>query len=171
MTATTTHGLLAGDIVLFDNVTLPGGTGLVNSDFEDKLFQVITVPTATTFTITSSSSGSAASGGTVDVKPYQRVGPAEQTYGYGFGVGNFGGTVSGVASNDLDGALAADSAGNNGSATQIRLTSGTDFPNAGTIAVEDELITYTGKSTNELTGITRAQKGTLRYSRRCNHSR
>ena len=161
MTATTTHGLLAGDIVLFDNVTLPGGTGLVNSDFEDKLFQVITVPTATTFTITSSSSGSAASGGTVDVKPYQRVGPAEQTYGYGFGVGNFGGTVSGVASNDLDGALAADSAGNNGSATQIRLTSGTDFPNAGTIAVEDELITYTGKSTNELTGITRAQKGTV----------
>ena len=161
MTATTTHGLLAGDIVLFDNVTLPGGTGLVNADFEDKLFQVITVPTATTFTITSSSSGSAASGGTVDVKPYQRVGPAEQTYGYGFGVGNFGGTVSGVASNDLDGALAADSAGNNGSATQIRLTSGTDFPNAGTIAVEDELITYTGKSTNELTGITRAQKGTV----------
>ena len=161
MTATTTHGLLAGDIVLFDNVTLPGGTGLVNSDFEDKLFQVITVPTATTFTITSSSSGSAASGGTVDVKPYQRVGPAEQTYGYGFGVGNFGGTISGVASNDLDGALAADSAGNNGSATQIRLTSGTDFPNAGTIAVEDELITYTGKSTNELTGITRAQKGTV----------
>jgi len=161
MTATTTHGLLAGDIVLFDNVTLPGGTGLVNSDFEDKLFQVITVPTATTFTITSSSSGSAASGGTVDVKPYQQVGPAEQTYGYGFGVGNFGGTVSGVASNDLDGALAADSAGNNGSATQIRLTSGTDFPNAGTIAVEDELITYTGKSTNELTGITRAQKGTV----------
>ena len=160
MTATTTHGLLAGDIVLFDNVTLPGGTGLVNADFEDKLFQVITVPTATTFTITSSSSGSAASGGTVDVKPYQRVGPAEQTYGYGFGVGNFGGTISGVASNDLDGALAADSAGNNGSATQIRLTSGTDFPNAGTIAVEDELITYTGKSTNELTGITRAQKGT-----------
>ena len=161
MTATTTHGLLAGDIVLFDNVTLPGGTGLVNADFEDKLFQVITVPTATTFTITSSSSGSAASGGTVDVKPYQRVGPAEQTYGYGFGVGNFGGTISGVASNDLDGALAADSAGNNGSATQIRLTSGTDFPNAGTIAVEDELITYTGKSTNELTGITRAQKGTV----------
>ena len=160
MTATTTHGLLAGDIVLFDNVTLPGGTGLVDADFEDKLFQVITVPTATTFTITSSSAGSAASGGTVDVKPYERVGPAEQTYGYGFGIGNFGGTVSGVATNDLDGALAADSAGNNGSATQIRLTSGTDFPNAGTIAVEDELITYTGKSTNELTGITRAQKGT-----------
>ena len=160
MTATTTHGLLTGDIVLFDNVTLPGGTGLTDADFEDKLFQVTTVPTATTFTITNSASGSAASGGTVDVKPYQAVGPAAQTYGYGFGVGNFGGTVSGAATNDLDGALAADSAGNNGSATQIRLTDATEFPSAGTIAVEDELITYTGKAGNELTGITRAQKGT-----------
>ena len=33
-------------------VTLPGGTGLSDSDFEDKLFQVITTPTAVTFTIT-----------------------------------------------------------------------------------------------------------------------
>ena len=47
-------------------------------------------------------------GGSMTVKPYQTVGPAAQTYGYGFGVGNFGGTVSGVATNDLDGALAAD---------------------------------------------------------------
>ena len=47
MTATTTHGLLVGDIVLFDNVTLPGGTGLTDADFEDKLFQVITVPLQT----------------------------------------------------------------------------------------------------------------------------
>jgi hypothetical protein len=160
ITTSSSHGLLAGDIVLFDSVTLPGGTGLSDSDFEDKLFQVITTPTAVTFTITFTASGSSATGGSVDVKPYAPVGPAAQTYGYGFGVGNFGGTVSGVATNDLDGALAADSQGNNGSATQIRLTDASGFPTSGTIAVEDELITYSGKSTNELTGIARAQKGT-----------
>ena len=40
---------LVGDIILFDSVTLPGGTGLTNADFEDKLFQVITVPTSYNF--------------------------------------------------------------------------------------------------------------------------
>ena len=39
------HNLAVGDIVQLDNVTLPGGTGYSNSDFEDKNFQVITVPT------------------------------------------------------------------------------------------------------------------------------
>jgi hypothetical protein len=160
ITTSAAHGFLAGDIILFDSVTLPGGTGLSDSDFEDKLFQVITTPTAVTFTITFTASGSSATGGSVDLKPYAPVGPAAQTYGYGFGVGNFGGTVSGVATNDLDGALAADSQGNNGSATQIRLTDASAFPASGTIAVQNELITYSGKSTNELTGIARAQKGT-----------
>ena len=169
MTATSSHGLLAGDIVLFDNVTLPGGTGLTDADFEDKLFQVITVPTATTFTITSSSAGSAASGGTVDVKPYQRVGPAAQTYGYGFGVGNYGGTVSGVQTTTLNGALLDDANGTGGAGTSITLTSTTGFPTGGgtiivsdTPAVDGELITYGGVSGSDLTGITRAVKGSTR---------
>ena len=169
MTATSSHGLLVGDIALFDNVTLPGGTGLTDADFEDKLFQVITVPTATTFTITSSSAGSSASGGTVDVKPYQRVGPAEQTYGYGFGVGNFGGTVSGVQTTTLNGALLDDANGTGGAGTSITLTSTTGFPTGGgTIIVSDtpaangELITYGGVSGSDLTGITRAVKGSTR---------
>ena len=70
ITTSSAHNLEEGDIVLFDNVTLPGGTGLSASDFEDKLFQVITTPTSTTFTVTFTSSGSAASGGSVDLKPY-----------------------------------------------------------------------------------------------------
>ena len=49
------HNLSVGDIVQLDSVTLPGGTGFSNSDFEDKNFQVITVPTTGTFTITQSS--------------------------------------------------------------------------------------------------------------------
>jgi len=55
ITTSTSHGLEPGDIVLLDSVTLPSGTGFSASDFEDKLFQVTTVPTPTTFTITQSS--------------------------------------------------------------------------------------------------------------------
>ena len=162
ITTATAHDLEVGDIIVLDSVTLPSGTGLTDAQFEDKKFQVLSAPTSVTFTINSLNQASAvvSTGGSMTVQPYQRVGPSAQTYGYGYGVGNFGGNISGVASNDLDGALAADTAGNNGSATQIRLTSGSAFPDAGTIAIENELITYTGKATNELTGITRATNGT-----------
>ena len=56
------------------------------------------------------------------------MGPAAQSYGYGYGVGNYGGTITGAAQSTLDGGLAADTNGNNGSATQIRLASTTGFP-------------------------------------------
>ena len=161
ITTTAAHGLIDGDIILLDSVTLPGGTGLNDSDFEDKLFQVISTPTADTFTITFTSTGSSATGGSVSVVPYENVGPSAQTYGYGYGVGQYAGTVQGSQTSTLDGALAADTNGNNGSATQIRLASTTGFPTSGgTIAIGNELITYTGVSGVELTGITRAQKGT-----------
>ena len=58
ITTSAAHNSEDGDIILFDSVTLPGGTGLNASDFEDKLFQVISTPTSTTFTITFTSSGS-----------------------------------------------------------------------------------------------------------------
>ena len=169
ITTTSAHNLLAGDIVLFDSVTLPGGTGLTDAAFEDKLFQVITVPTSTTFTVTFTSTGSTATGGSVDLKPYAAVGPAAQTYGYGFGVGNFGGTVSGAATTDLDGTLADDADGTTGST--IAVTSATGFPAGGgtiivsdTPAVDGELIDYTAVSTNNLTVITRAVDGSTRSS-------
>ena len=161
ITTSSAHNLEEGDIVLFDSVTLPGGTGLNASDFEDKLFQVITTPTANTFTITFTSAGSAASGGSVDIKPYERIGPAAQTYGYGFGISQYGGTVQGAQTTTLNGALFADTAGTGGSGTAITLASTTGFPTGGgTIAVGTELITYTGVSSNDLTGITRGTNGT-----------
>ncbi len=174
ITTTSAHSLLAGDIIQLDAVTLPGGTGLTDAQFEDKLFQVLTVSTSTTFTINSSAQASSviSTGGTMTVKPYQSVGPAAQTYGYGFGVGNFGGTVSGAATNDLDGALLDDIYGTGGSpATSIALTSTTGFPAGGgtiivsdTPAVDGELIDYTAVSTNDLTVITRSVDGSTRSS-------
>ena len=165
ITTTTDHDLSVGDIVELSSVTLPSGTGLNGTDFELKLFQVLSVPTPTTFTIDSLNQATAviSTGGTMTVKVYETVGPAAQTYGYGYGVGNYGGNITGALQNDLDGALAADSAGNNGSGTQIRLTSTTGFPTTGTIAVGNELITYTNIAGNELTGISRGALGTATF--------
>jgi hypothetical protein len=92
ITTSGNHNLSAGDIVLLDNVTLPGGTGYADSDFEDKLFQVTSVTSATVFTITQSSNATAtvSTGGSIDVKPYEPVGPSAQSYGYGWGTDTWG---------------------------------------------------------------------------------
>ena len=162
ITTSAAHNINEGDIVLFDSVTLPGGTGFSASDFEDKNFQVITVPTPTTFTITmgSAASGTVATGGSITLKPYEPVGPAAQNYGYGFGIGNYGGTITGVVQTELDGSLNADTAGTGGSGTAVTVDSTTDFPSAGTIAIANELITYTSKSSTQFLGITRGANGT-----------
>ena len=95
LTVSTNHSLTVGDIILLDAVTLPGGTGFVDADFEDKLFQVTSVPSLTTATITQTSNATAtvSTGGSITIYPYDVVGPAEQTYGYGFGVGPYGGNT------------------------------------------------------------------------------
>lgn len=52
------------------------------------------------------------------------------------------------------------SAGISAADTSIALTSAAAFPSSGSITIGNESITYTGKSTNTLTGCTRARDGT-----------
>ena len=162
ITTASAHGLEPGDIVLFVSVTLPSNTGYNPNVFDDKLFQVTSAPTTTTFTITQSTNATAtvSTGGSISVIPYEKIGPAAQSYGYGFGISQYGGTVSGALTSALNGVLTADTAGTAGQGTTINIVSNTGFPTAGTIAVGNELISYTGKGTNTLTGITRGAFGT-----------
>ena len=104
ITTGSNHNLSEGDIVLIDNVTLPGGTGYVDSDFENKLFQVTSITSATVFTITQSTAatGTVATGGSIDIKPYEQVGPAAQSYGYGWGTDTWGTGGWGEASSAND---------------------------------------------------------------------
>jgi len=161
LTFSSAHNLQSGDIILLDNVTVPAGIGLTNSAFEDKLFQVTRVTSNLIAIITGTQTTTgAATGGACDIIPYEPVGPAAQSYGYGFGIGQYGGTVQGSVTTTLNGALLADTNGTGGSGSVINVTSNSGFPTAGTIAVQNELITYTGKGTNTLTGITRGAFGT-----------
>lgn len=86
----TAHNLSVGDLFLFTSVTPP--TGFTGTDFTTNSFQVITVPTADTFTITMAvtSSGTASASGSASVNPYFVVGPLASTLGYGWGAGTWG---------------------------------------------------------------------------------
>ena len=159
-----------GDIIKFD---ITGFTAITNSsytatDFDGKKYMVISKPTSTSITITmanaetGSATGQGAGSGGVRFFQYYHVGPAEQLGAYGWGISQFGGIINGALTFTLDGLLAADTNGNNGSATQIRLNSVTGLPTSGTnfILINNEEISYTGITGNELTGITRGARGT-----------
>ena len=166
ITTSSAHNISVGDIVLFDSVTLPGGTGYTAADFEDKNFQVISVPSPTTFTINQSSNASAtvATGGSITLKPYEPVGPAAQSYGYGFGISEWGGSVTGSATSTLNGGIVA-------ADTTIALTNASSFTasngqvlignfSSGDYASTSELVNYAAVSTNNLTTCSRSQDGT-----------
>jgi len=86
----TSHGLLVGDYFKFKSVSLPGGgeTGYGTSDFETNVFEVISVPTSSTFTITmaSNETGTGMSAqGSATFNKYITIGPTFQTPAYGWG--------------------------------------------------------------------------------------
>ena len=167
ITFSTGHGLNAGDVILLDNFTAITNSNYSASDFDDKKFMVVSAPTNTTITITMPSnetgSGATTSGG-IRVQIYYPVGPAEQLPGFGWGLGSWGGEAANPQTTTLNGALLNDANGTGGSGSSITLTSTTNFPTAGTnfIKVGTEEISYTGVSGNDLTGITRAVRGTTR---------
>jgi hypothetical protein len=94
------HGLDAGDLFTFTNVTPPSGAGYVTADFETNTFQVVTAPNADTFTITMAAAATAttSASGSADINPYATVGPLSQTYGYGWGTGSWSRGTWGSAS-------------------------------------------------------------------------
>jgi hypothetical protein len=88
-----THNLLVGDLITFENFIQPAGSNYIPADFDDIIFEIQTVPSTTTFTITlpTAETGAGATAGTgVDLLPYVVIGPAIETYGYGWGVLTWG---------------------------------------------------------------------------------
>ena len=158
LTFSTAHNIAAGEILLLDNFTTITGSNFSASDFDDKKFMVTSVPTTTTLTITmpsnESGSGATTSGG-IRVRHYYPVGPAVQAKGFGWGLASWGGEEPGATTTTLNGAI-------NASTTTIVLTDASQFPNSGTnyILIGTEEISYTGISTNTLTGVTRGVRNT-----------
>jgi len=105
------HNLNVGDIIIFTSVTTPGAptTSFTSANFETNPFEVITVPTANTFTVTmpvTETGTGVTAGGTITTTPYVTVGPLISTFGYGWGAGTWGlstwGTPRTVSNTDID---------------------------------------------------------------------
>ena len=163
ITTSASHNLEVGEITTFANAGSFTGadTDYTASDFDDKLFEVQTVPTTTTFTITMPSAESKSgvtADGTLDVNPYEPVGPLNQTYGFGWGTFNFGGRPVAASTTTI----------NNGGvmlvgATSVTLTSTASLPlTNGKLRIGSEDMSYTTNTTgtNTISGITRGINGT-----------
>ena len=156
------HGIQAGDIVLLDNFSSITNSNFGASDFDDIRFMATTVPSSSTITITMPSaetgSGATQSGG-IRVQHYYSVGPAVQAQGLGWSLGTWGGEAVGsyttVLSSDID-----------ASTTSITVNDASQLPSSGTnfIKIGTEEISYTGISTNTLTGVTRGVRNTTAAS-------
>ena len=159
------HTFQAQDIILFSDFSTITNSNFSAADFNDKKFMVTSVPSTTTITITMPSnetgSGATTSGG-IKYYQYYHVGPAEQLGAFGWGISLWGGNILGAITTTLNGAIGATSGGNNGSATEITLTSVSGLPSSGTnfIQVGTEEISYTGITGSKITGIGRAARGT-----------
>jgi hypothetical protein len=159
LTFSTGHGIEAKDIILLDNFSAITNSDYTASDFNDKKFMVTSVPSATTLTITMPSaetgSGATTSGG-IRVQHYYPVGPAEQLPGFGWGLAQWGGTVSGEATTTLVSSI------NAVQTTGIELTDASQFPTSGTnfLQIGTEEISYTGITSGVLTGVTRGVRNT-----------
>jgi len=172
LTFSSAHNFQAGDIILFGDASTFStitNSNFGSANFADKKFMVTSVLSANIITITMPSnetgSGATTSGG-ITYFQYYHVGPAEQVGVFGYGISQWGGTVTNPQTTTLNGALNADSAGTGGTGTTINVASTTGFPSSGTnfIQVDNEEISYTGTTTTSFTGITRNVRGTTNAS-------
>ncbi len=161
------HTFVAGDIITFSDFSAATNSNYAAADFNDVKYMVTSVPATDEITITmdSNETGSGATtSGSVKYYQYYHVGPAEQIGAFGWGISLWSGNILGSLTTTLNGALLNDTAGTGGSGTSITLTSTTGFPSSGTnyIQVDNEEISYTGVSGNNLTGITRGARGSTK---------
>ena len=159
ITFSTAHNINVNDVILLDNFTAITGSNYTSTDFDDKKFMVTSRVSDTVITITMPSaetgSGATTSGG-IRIQHYYPVGPAEQLPGFGWGLGQYGGTVTGEATTTLVNGI------NAVQTTGIILTDASQFPAAGTnfVQIGTEELSYTGISSNQLTGVTRGVRNT-----------
>ncbi len=93
------HKLETGDYIKFSSVTTPGPTttSFTSANFTTNTFEVLSVPTSATFTVTmpvTETGTGVTAGGTITTTPYVRIGPITQTSAYGWGTGYWSCTIA-----------------------------------------------------------------------------
>jgi hypothetical protein len=155
----TSHGVQVGDFVNFSGAVSLGGA--ITATVLNREYQIQTVPSITTYTITSSvqaTSGDSGNGGSATVGNYQiPTGYNTFTYGTGYGAGGYGGSLGPSYITTINGGIAVTAS----STTDITVVSTTGFAASGTIWIGTEGITYTAITGTTFTGtITRGYQST-----------
>ena len=152
------HGVQVGDFVIFSGAATLGGA--ITATVLNREYQVQTVPSINTYTITSSvaaTSGDSGNGGGSTVGNYQiQTGYNTFTFGTGYGAGGYGGSLGPSYVTTLTAGISASSTAN------IAVSSVTGFAASGTIWIGTEGITYTSVTASPATfnGITRGYQST-----------
>ena len=155
----TSHGVQVGDFVNFSGAATLGGA--ITATVLNREYQVQTVPTISTYTITSAvqaTSGDSGNGGGSTVGNYQiPTGYTTFTYGTGYGAGGYGGSLGPSYVTTINGGTAVTAS----STTAITVVSTTGFAASGTIWIGTEGITYTAITGTTFAGtITRGYQST-----------
>ena len=149
------HGAQTGDFVTFSGAVSLGGNitaAILNAEFQ------ITYVSSNSYTITTSvaaTAGDSGNGGGSVVGAYQiTTGNAIFTQNVGWGAGTWGGIIFGTATTAVSGGTLSNSN------TTVTVTSTTGFTATGNILIDQETISYTGKTGTTFTGCTRGVNGT-----------
>ena len=123
----TSHGAQAGDFVIFSGAVSLGDA--ITATVLNREYQVQTVPSTSTFTITASvnaTSGDSGNGGSATVGNYQlTTGNSTFTYGTGYGAGGYGGSLGPSSATTINGGTAVTAS----STSAITVVSTTGFNN------------------------------------------
>ena len=89
------HGLSTGDYLIFSAATTPGSptTSYTSASFTTNTFEVRSVPTSSTFTLTmptSETGTGVTTGGSLSFQAYETIGPVAQSAAYGWGTATWG---------------------------------------------------------------------------------
>jgi hypothetical protein len=159
VTDTGISGLQAGDFVTFSSAVSLGGN--ITATILNAEFQIQSVLTGTSYTITSSvaaNSSDVGNGGSATDAAYQiNTAPAINTTGTGWGVSPWGGYIPGTSSSTLNGGI-------DNVVTTITVASTSTFTTSGAIWIDGEYITYSGKTATDFTGCVRGADGTTAAS-------
>jgi hypothetical protein len=135
------NGVQVGDFVCFTGAVSLGGN--ITATVLNQEYQVQTVPTISTYTITASvnANGSdSGNGGSATVGNYQLTsGNTTFTFGVGYGAGGYGGSLGPSYATTINGGTAVTAS----STTPITVVSTAGFAASGTIYIGTEGITYT----------------------------
>jgi hypothetical protein len=152
------NGVQIGDFVCFTGAVSLGGN--ITAAVLNREYQVQTVPTISTYTITASvnANGSdSGNGGSATVGNYQITsGNSTFTFGTGYGAGGYGGSTGPSAATTINGGTAVTAS----STTPITVVSTAGFAASGTIWIGTEGISYTAITGTTFQGtITRGAGG------------